>query len=305
MQLNKTRVDLKINPNKFHNFMVYEAIKRILSTSEFESKMLSLMERTRLRDEENPFFIRAKQTRTVSRETAIKIASHWRDITKQYMYTLLISLGKLADNVSQLDMSSEYVICALQAGITIISDDLDKAFFSLEETVPADPDGMNTFWWEDNILRPLIAASPNRRLSSEITVAPKTQILLQLMDELAKNPLGFAVQLWVVESIAVEMVLFLLALFAKIEVQGQKVFKSSEVMDWIAAHIEDEAFEDRENVYEDTDMINIAGMGDRQDLFRLAEEYMNCWKEALDELHGFLNEEPVTDDCLDVACHLL
>ena len=304
MQLNKMWVDPKINPNKFHNFMVYEAIKRILSASEFESKLRYLMEQAQLRDWGDPFFIRAKQKPTVSLEAAIKIASLWRDITKHYMYTLLISLGKLADNVSQLDLPPEYTICALQTGITIISDDLENAF-SLKEKAPARPDGMNPVWWEANIVRPLIAASPKKSLSTKITVAPKTQRLFQLMDELAKNPLGFAVQLHVVESLAVDMVLFLLALFAKIEVQGQKILNSSEVMNWIAAHIEDEAIEDQANLYEDTDIINIMGVEDPQDLHLIAEEYVNCWREVLDELHGFLNEEPVTDDCLDVACHLL
>ncbi|OJW51066.1 MAG: hypothetical protein BGO67_12095 [Alphaproteobacteria bacterium 41-28] len=304
MWLNKMGENLKISPNKFHNFMVYEAIKRIISAREFDLKMLSLIEQAQLRDRGNPFFIRAKQTPALSLETAIKIASHWREILMQYTYTLLISLGKLADNVGQWDMPPEYEICALQTGITVILDDLNNAFFSLEEIAPTDPDGMNPVWWEANILRPLIAASPKKSLSTA-PISPKTQRLFRLMDELAENPLGFAVQLRITESIIIDMVLFLLALFSKIEVQGQKIFNPSEMMDWIGTHIEDEVSNDWGNVYEVADTVNIVGTEVSQDLFRLAEEYINCWKAALEKLHGFLNEESVTDDCLQLACHLL
>ena len=218
------------------------------------------------------------------------------------MCTLLLSLGKLADTISQLDLPSEYVICALQTGITVISDDLDLV---LEGDASPEPDGMSYVWWEANIVRPLILASKRRCVSAEITVAPKTQTLLQFMDQLAENPLGFAVQLHVGESIGVDMVLFLLTLFSKVEVNGQKIFQSSEILSWITAHIVDEAISDRKTVYEEKDTINIVAEANQQDLFLLAEEYMNCWREALDELHGFLNEVVVTDDCVDVACHLL
>ena len=56
MQLNKMKEDLTVHPNKFHNFMVYEAIKRALSGREFDSKMTGLMEQARLGEEEKSFF---------------------------------------------------------------------------------------------------------------------------------------------------------------------------------------------------------------------------------------------------------
>jgi hypothetical protein len=298
MRLNKMREDLKINPNKFHNFMVYEAIKRILSMREFDLNLTSLMERAYDRDPKSPFFIRAQQTPTISLNVALKMATHWQVITKQYIYTLLISLGKLADTVCQLDLPSEYTINALQTGITVLSDDLD---FVLEEDAPSEPDGMSPLWWEANIVRPFLRAS-NRK--AEVTVTPKVQRLLQCMNELGETPLGFAVLLRGAESMGMDMVLFLLALFLKVEVKGQKIFKSSEVLNWIGAHLEDKSFETRKTVYKESDTINIGRVTD-QDLSHLAEEYINCWKEALDELYGFLNGGLVTEDCAHVVCHLL
>ena len=217
------------------------------------------------------------------------------------MFTLLISLGNLADNIDQWDLSSEYTICALKTGITILADDLNTAFLPLQET----PDGMRYVWWEAHILRPLIRASTISRLSSEITLAPKTKTLLQFMNELAKNPLGFAVQLRVVESISLDVVLFLLSLFTKFEVNGQKIFKSSEALSWITAHIEDKLLDDQETLYEDMDRMNMVSTADQKDLFILADEYMSFWRDALDELYGFLDGESTTDDCPDMACHLL
>ena len=61
MHLNKSMGDHKIHSHTFHNFMVYEAIKRILSAREFDSKMTSLMEHAHLIEKENPFFLRAKK----------------------------------------------------------------------------------------------------------------------------------------------------------------------------------------------------------------------------------------------------
>ncbi len=288
MHLNKIIEDSKIHPNKFHNFMVYEAIKRILSGREFDSKMTSLIEQHRLTEIKNPFFIRANQMPPLSVDVGLQIAFHWRDITKRYMQTLLISLGKLADNVSQLDLPFDYVICALQTGITVISDDFTHTFAALNKKEQPGPDGTHYVWWETNILSPLIRASHQKSLSPDITVAPKIQLLLESMNKLAKNPLGFAIQLRVVESIALDMVLLLLTLFSKIEVQGKKIFKSSDMLSWITAHIEDEGFEEQHTPYENQEAMNIVRAADQKDLFRLAEMYVNRWREAIDELYGFL-----------------
>jgi len=192
-----------------------------------------------------------------------------------------------------LDLPFEYGRSALHAGFT-------------EEDLSTDPDGLHYLWWEANIITPLIAASKPRRFSSEAIVAPKIQKLLQVMEELGKNPLGFAVQLWVVESVGIDMILFLLVSFAKIEVDGEKLFKSSEVMNWVAAHIEDDSITDQRICYGDHKTIPILEtMMDQNDLFILAAEYTHCWKDALDELYGLLYRETLIDDRSKVACHLL
>jgi len=284
----------KVYANKFHNFMVYEAVKRILTTKELESKINCLIEKAHLTKEKNPFFIKAKQTTNLSLESALKIAFNWREIIKQFMVTVLINLGELADKVNQLDFPSEYAISALKTGITIISEDLNNVFTEYEEKASIDPDGMHYVWWEKSILKPLLAATNNKKLSSKIKSSPKTQQLLQEMNKLATHPLGFAVQLYVVEIIALDMVLAFLPLFASIEVDGQKIFKSSEIISWIMEHIQDESIPQGRALHEDNELINsMSTIKDRNDLFLLAQNYIECWSETLMEFGELLNRQHI------------
>lgn len=284
----------KVHANKFHNFMVYEVIKHILFTKEFDSKISYLIDNAHLTKENNPFFTKVKETTPISLESALKIAMNWGDITKQFKFTVLISLGELADKISQINFPPAYVIRALQTGLTIISDDLNTIFSEREGNTSKDPDGVNDSWWEKIILRPLLAVTKNKKLPSKITGSPKIQKLLQEMNKLAQHPLGFAVQLYVVEVISLDIILALLPLFARVEVDGQKIFKSSEIISWMMAHIQGESVPQQRVTHEDNRILNIVStVENQQELYRLAQDYVRSWGEALTEFEALFDGEPI------------
>ena len=284
----------KVHANKFHNFMVYEAIQQILLTKELESKISSLIENAHLTKGKNPFFIKAKQIPYISLESALNIAFNWREIMKQFMITVLMSMGELADKVNQLDFSPEYAISALKIGITVVSDGLNKVFSEREKEASKDPDGVNYIWWETSILSPLIAATKNKSFSSEMTISPKAHKLLKEMNKLAKHPLGFAVQLYVIEAISLDIILAFLPLFSRVEVNEQKIFKSSEIISWMMAHLQDELIHIQQPTHDDNGMVNTMSTAkDQEDLFLLAHDYIQCWGEVLEELGELLSREPL------------
>ena len=269
----------KIHQNKF-NPGFYEVIERILSTNEFDSKMYFLIENAHLTQTKNSFLIKAKHTPNLSREVALKLAFNWREITKQFMFTVMTSLGEVVDKISPLNFPREYTKSSLEPDAANLSNDLN-------------PDGLCSIWWEKNILDPLRVATNYKNLDAQITVSPKTRHLVQEMNKLALHPLGFAVQFYVVESLAGDIILALLALFTKIEVNGQKMFKSSEVFSWVTAHLQDETLPYQRKTPKDKEILSIfSTIEDQKDLFQLTQAYIKSWSNVLDEFYGFLDREP-------------
>jgi len=275
MKKNNFIEENKVQTTKFHNLMVYEAINRILTTKEFDLQMRRLIENADLTKAKNPFFIKAKDIPHMSLETALQIAFNWQEITKQFTITVLKNLEEFAGKINQLNFSPEYVIGALQTGITILSKDLNNTLSMLEEKTTKSPDGMDSIWWEENILNPLLAATKDRSLFLNLKASPQTQQLLQEMNRLSQNPLGFVVQLYVIESISLDAILAFLPIFSKIEVEGQRIFNSSKIISWIMFHIENESVYHHQKTQGDKGMINIiSSREDQKELFSLAQDYI-------------------------------
>lgn len=268
----------------------------LLSTKEIDSKIDHLIENAKITKETNPFFIKAKQVSQVPLEPALMIAFNWREITKKFMFTVLTGLGVMAEKINELDFPSKYAMRVLQTGIAVISDDLNNVFPALAEKAPSGPEGAHYIWWENSILVPLLEAGHKKSLPIPI-ISSKTKRLLQNMNKLSKNSLGVAIQLRVVEAIALDIVLAFLPLFSKTSLDTQPIFQSRENLSWITAHIKAEVIHHRQVTHDDNGVMNIVNtIKEQEELFFLAEEYINSWKGVFEDFYAFLDSGHVMYD---------
>ncbi len=251
----------------------------------------------------NSYFLMAKQGPQINLDSAIKLAVNWREITKQFLFTVLTGLGTLADKMRNDNSPAYDLIAVLQNGINVISDDLSNICPILGEVAPKGPEGAHYIWWENSILNTMTKIASQKNFTINRTVTAGVQKLLSYMVELTKLPLGAAVQLRIVEAIAMDIAVAFRSLYSLLTIDGKKVFPGVNDLAWVNAHIKAEVNHHKQVKDGDSGMVNIATTPEEQrTLLVLTKKYAECWALALKDFEQIVTEG-ITTTPLMKACN--
>jgi len=237
----------------------------------------------RLRRADNPFFGVARQTESVTPQAALAIAHRWRAMTKAFMFTTLSGLGVMARDFQRQEAPPHDLLAAFQTVYQVIGDDLDNAAPAFREVAPSGPAGIHYVWWEQSVLEPVAAHVDEAGRQSATALPPAVTDLMEHMDRLATAPLGAAVQLRVVEAIALDIAVGFRRMYSKVEVPGTRLFAGRDDLAWVDSHIKAETVHAAQVSDEDTGMTRLVADRERAEEF-LAEvrEYAGNWSRALE-----------------------
>ena len=146
-----------------------------------DSEINQLLIEGKITRKTNEFFLLAKTSPDFSLEAATKIAVNWREITKQFLFTVMSGLGKLAEETGKYKNPPHHMVNILQSGMAIISDDLSNVFPTLNDVAPKGPDGAHYKWWEDSVIKVLNDKTQETHLIVDKTITPGVQKLLKCM----------------------------------------------------------------------------------------------------------------------------
>ncbi|MEU0517769.1 DUF6202 family protein [Streptosporangium sp. NPDC006007] len=256
---------------------------------DLDGRVSDLVREVGLRRPENRFFQRARLLDSVEPDAALAIAHQWQAMTKAFMFTTISGLGVMAREFNSHPAPDREVLGAFQTAFRVIGDDLDNFAPEFSSVSPKGVAGIHYLWWQDTIVTPLVAALPDSGARSADTLPEGIKGLLENMERLAESRLGAAVQLRVVETIALDIAVAFRRVFSKVAVDGRKVFTSAESLAWIDSHIKAETGHAESVSDHETGMTVIAeSASDQAELLKLAEEYARNWARALDDFASAL-----------------
>ena len=264
----------------------------MLSFDQIDAEVDQMLQNHKLLRKTNDFFVLSKKMSEFPMSSCIHIAHNWFEITRQFLFTVLTSVGVFSEKIRELDDSPYHLMNVLQSSVKIISDDLMNMFPTLQEVAPKGAAGSHFQWWEDSVLNVLIKkANVQDQVKKEIS--PNVQTLLNFMVTLSKEPMGAAVQLRIVEAIALDIVLAFRAIYSSLTYDNQKVFPNLNDLAWINAHIKAEVVHHRQVKDEENGgMVLIASTPEEQRKFLvLTKEYIECWSGALHDFEKYLKNE--------------
>ncbi|WP_393055553.1 DUF6202 family protein [Streptomyces sp. LN549] len=251
------------------------------------------IDRARLRRADNSFFGKARSVDSVTPQGALDIAVWWRVMTKSFMFSTLAGLGTMARTFSTREAPTRDLLGAFQTVYQVIGDDLDNAAPEFSAVAPTGPAGIHYIWWDDTIVAPLASRlGPAAQRSAEDLPGPVVDLLTN-MERLADSPLGAAVQLRVVETIALDIAVGFRRMYSKVWVDGEKVFGETSQFAWIDAHIKAETVHAAQVSDEETGMtMMVTTEAEAAEFERLVAEYVDSWSGALECFAGRLAGAP-------------
>ncbi|MFF3534331.1 DUF6202 family protein [Streptomyces sp. NPDC002466] len=248
--------------------------------------------RARLRRQDNPFFGRARETETVTARGALAIAVQWRAMTKAFMFTTLAGLGETARVLSARHAPDEDVLAAFQTMFRVIGDDLDNLAPVFRAVAPGGTAGIHYIWWEDSVVTPLRNAVPAEVGSAAESLPAGVSELIDNMERLAHSPLGAAIQLRVVETIALDIAVAFRRIYAKVAIDGVKPFSRTDDFAWIDSHIKAETGHAQQVSDDETGTTGLVTTEEEaKDFAELTAEYARSWSRALDEFAASLGAD--------------
>lgn len=266
-------------------------------TDLFDAQIAACLESEQLSRDDNRFFVQAKTVKTIEPLPALRIAYGWRELTKAFMFTSIAGLGVMARDADAQDKPNANLLKAIQTIFQVIGDDLSNVMPVFREVAPPGPDGMHYAWWESSIVEPLRSVVGEPASDTSGMLGPAGRALIEDMRRLAHAPLGAAVQLRVVEAIALDITVAFKRIFSKVDVGGQRLFSRPEQLLWMDSHIHAEVEHHKAVSDDDTGTTAIADTEDkRHEMLLLTRSYANKWNRALGEFADFLPEpaeEPV------------
>ncbi|MGW3496589.1 DUF6202 family protein [Streptomyces sp. NPDC001020] len=249
---------------------------------ELDERVESEIDKALLRRADNPFFGTARNVESVTPQAGLTIAVWWRAMTKSFMFTTLAGLGVTARAFSAQDAPTRDLLSAFQTVYRVIGDDLDNAAPEFREVAPSGPAGIHYVWWEDTILNPLKEHVDEDGQREAQVIPPAIRELLDDMDRLATEPLGAAVQLRVVETIALDIAVGFRRMYAKVLANGEKVFTANEQFAWIDSHIKAETSHAAQVSDDETGMTTlVVTEAEAAEFENLVAEYSQHWSAAL------------------------
>jgi hypothetical protein len=260
--------------------MDYSAAERAVLDERVDKEI----DKARLRRADNGFFSAARHAETVSPLAALTIAEWWRAMTKSFMFSTLAGLGVMARGFAGEAAPSRELLGAFQTVYQVIGDDLDNAAPEFKAVAPTGPAGIHYVWWEDTILAPLLPHVSEAGKEEARRQPAAIRTLLGNMDRLASSPLGAAVQLRVVETIALDIAVGFRRMYAKVLVEDdRRLFTRNEQFAWIDSHIKAETVHAAQVSDDETGMTSIVGNeAQATEFVDLVTEYAENWSLALE-----------------------
>jgi hypothetical protein len=257
---------------------------RTNAQSDFDARIAQCLQDSQLTRETNRFFIEAKRVKSINPLPALRIAYGWREMTKTFMFTSIAGLGLMAQEADSQAAPNLNLLKSMQTVFQVIGDDLSNLMPAFQKVAPAGPAGMHYAWWESAIVDPLKAAlgAPLNDTSDMLPEGQKR--LIANMRSLAYEPLGAAVQLRVVEAIALDITVAFKRIFSKVYVEGERLFSTPAQFAWMDSHIEAEVEHHKAVSDDDTGTTAIADTVEQQArMFNLTQAYAHNWNAALNE----------------------
>ena len=268
----------------------------------FDLEIAEVIERASLLREDNAFFTGARKVQHIDPLPALRIAHGWREITKSFMFTSVAGLGGMARQADLEDYPSIDVLEAMQTIFTVIGDDFSNIMPVFQKVAPAGAGGMHYAWWETDIINPLKASLGAPLNDTADLLPPGAKKLIANMRALIDEPLGAAVQLRVVEAIALDITVAFKRVFTKVTVNGERLLSKTAQFAWMDSHIEAEVAHHKAVSDHDTGTTGIADTDEkRAAMLRLTEQYATNWNAALIE---FANNLPVGQGADGLAADL-
>lgn len=253
---------------------------------DIESAITGIINNSKLNMHNNVFFQKALYLKEVDIISVYKIAYNWREITKTFLFTTISGLGCLAERIGKENQPNPKLISILQTGFSIISDDLSNIHPAFHLDAPKGANGVHYKWWEDTILKPVAKYITNK----EIALSVGTEALLDKMNLFAKSFFGPAVQLRVVEAIALNICNAFFAIFKKVQYKGVGIFQSETDLAWIGSHMKVEEIHCEQVSNTTFGMTGIATTIEEIDeLLTLTEDYADAWAAVLNDFSDFID----------------
>ena len=113
---------------------------------------------------------------------------------------------------------------------------------------------------------------------------PSIVALQETMHRLSRSALGTAVQLRVVEAIALDIVIAFKRVYSRLVIGGTKMFPASEQLAWMNSHIQAEVAHHSDVSNHDSGMTSLADTAAKQkEMLCLTAEYAWMWNAALED----------------------
>ncbi len=220
----------------------------------------------------------------------LRIAHYWRELTKTFMFTTIAGLGNMAKEAAEDSAPPSNDLSVIQTLFRVIGDDLNNEMHIFRAAAPPGVDGIHYVWWENTVLRPIANRLGRGYYPSMPALPTSVQNLRENMHRLSDSALGTAVQLRVVEAIALDLVIAFKRIFSRVVIDGQKMFPTNDTLAWMNAHIQAEVAHNKEVSDHDTGMSIIADTDGKQaEMLTLAAEYVTNWNAALNDFAAVLN----------------
>lgn len=254
-----------------------------------DDRISTLIDHASLLPTNNRFFKAAQACRQVDGEAALRIAQYWRETTKAFMFTTIAGIGVLAQEAAQHPSPPRHLLDVIQTAFRVISDDLNNVLPVFKAVAPTGAAGIHYLWWENAILGAM-KERLNLDPSSPLPPLPgNVRVLLENMHRLSVSPLGAAVQLRVVEAIALEICVAFKQVFTRVVVDRVKVFTTTSQLAWMNSHIQAEVTHSQEVSDHNTGMTSIADTDDKREvMLGLVAEYVTNWNAALEDFAAAL-----------------
>ncbi|MBW4049019.1 MAG: hypothetical protein HIU89_14140 [Proteobacteria bacterium] len=259
----------------------------------FDAQIADCLESAQLTRETNRFFVLARSVKSIEALPALHIAYGWREMTKAFMFTSIAGLGVMAADADAQAQPNRNQLKAIQTIFHVIGDDLSNLMPVFREVAPEGPDGMHYAWWESAIVAPLKSAVGVPANDTTDMLGAGAKQLIANMRALIHEPLGAAVQLRVVEAIALDITVAFKRVFSKAVADGNHIFTRPEQFLWMDSHIHAEVEHHKAVSDDETGTTAIADTEDKQiQMLRLTRQYAENWNTALNEFADYLPTAP-------------
>jgi hypothetical protein len=255
-----------------------------LGIAELDQRVADLIAGAKLTSATNGFFQRAKANGTVRPGQALSIAHNWREITKAFLFTTIKGIGVMAEQATREQDPPESLLRTIQTLFTVIGDDLNNSMEVFKQVAPRGIDGIHFLWWQKTVLDPILAHCDRDELEAGTVTSPGARHLITSMEALSKSSVGTAVQLRVVEAIALEIAVAFRRVFVRVKAAGMQVFPRREDLAWMDAHIKAEVTHHRQVSDGEAGMTRIADTAAKQqELLGFTAEYVDRWARAIED----------------------